>query len=106
MARSLRTNPFSDTTGILQRQTSQTSETSDLFTHFSRIDTSEDSPHIFESPRTTNSANPPKRRTAPPVSSLSPERVEIATLNDTSMLDLTNDQPRSQIDPFYRHVRK
>ena len=105
MARSLRTNPFSDKTGILQRQTSGThiEDTADLFTHFSRIGPSEDSVHVYESPR-TNGANTPKRRTAPPVSSLSPDRVEITTLNDTSMLDLSTEQNRSQIDPFHRYV--
>lgn len=109
-ARSLRTNPFSNSAGILQRQTSGNSgnaETSDLFTHFSRNDTSDDAVHIFDASRATNTradVNTSKRRTAPPVGSLSPERVETASMNDTSMLDLSNEVPRSQIDPFYRHA--
>ena len=104
MARSLKQSPFLSPTGLLKRQTSQTdvADVSDLFTHFSR---SEPGPDVTRfDPKVSKGANPSKRRTAPPVGSLSPDKLELENLNDTSLLDLSQEQPRSQIDPFYRHV--
>ena len=43
------------------------------------------------------------RRNAPPVAPLSPERVDHTQLNNSSP-NLTLEQSRTQIDPFYRHV--
>ena len=43
------------------------------------------------------------RRNAPPVSPLSPERVDHTQINSSSP-NLTFEQSRTQIDPFYRHV--
>ena len=43
------------------------------------------------------------RRNAPPVSPLSPERVDHTQINSSSP-NLTLEQSRTQIDPFYRHV--
>jgi len=42
------------------------------------------------------------RRNAPPVSPLSPERVDHTQINSSSP-NLTFEQSRTQIDPFYRH---
>jgi len=106
MARSLKQNPFLSPTGLLKRQTSQTdvADVSDLFTHFSRSETGPDVTRF--DPKVSKGANPSKRRTAPPVGSLSPDRVALENLNDTSLLDLSQEQPRSQIDPFYRHAEE
>lgn len=43
------------------------------------------------------------RRNAPPVSPLSPERVDHTQINSSSP-NLALEQSRTQIDPFYRHV--
>ena len=45
------------------------------------------------------------RRNAPPVSPLSPEHVDHTQINSSSP-NLTLEQSRTQIDPFYRHVSK